>query len=186
MDFKQGHHLNLSSMSSTLHLGAHADAPSHYHPQGKTIEHCDLDIYLGPCEVVDVSGIKGEISLKNLPSQEFRGGRVLFKTQSMASVDEWSNTFSYLAEEVVEALSKQGVRLIGIDTPSMDHPESKMLPAHHSFFRHQIHILEGLVLDSVPEGRYFLIALPLKIEGAEASPVRAILLDQWPVSGAER
>jgi arylformamidase len=177
MDFSQGHHLSLSSMSTTLHLGAHADAPSHYHPQGKSIEQCSLSTYLGPCQVVDLSPWKGPITLAALGNRPIQAPRVLFKTGSFSEVEQWSGDFAYLTAETVKGLAERGVCLVGIDTPSMDEATSKDLTTHQAFFSHQIAILEGLVLESVPEGCYELIALPLKIEGGEASPVRAVLLE---------
>ena len=80
-----------------------------------------------------------------------------------------------LSPALVEELARQGVVLIGIDTPSVDPATSKELPSHQAIYRHDIAILEGVVLTSVNEGDYELIALPLKIKGADASPVRAIL-----------
>lgn len=176
MDFTQGDHLSLSSINSTVHLGAHADAPSHYHPEGRSIDQMPIDIYLGSCQVVDVSRVQGEITLKAFEGIEIRAPRLLFKTNSIVDVNQWQVDFSYLHPDVIAWLAERNVRLVGIDTPSMDHSTSKALTSHQSFFRHQIAILEGLVLTDVPEGIYKLIALPLKIAGGEASPIRAILL----------
>ncbi len=178
MEFNRGHHLSLSSIETTLHLGAHADAPSHYHPEGKSIEHCSLRTYLGRCQVVDVSQIQGEIHVSALAGVEIEAPRILFKTCSLRNPDQWQNDFSYLTPELIEWLAARRVQLIGIDTPSMDHAQSKTLDGHQMFYRHSLSILEGLVLDEVPAGIYYLVALPLKIKSGEASPVRAILLDQ--------
>ncbi|MGZ3796044.1 MAG: cyclase family protein [Pseudobdellovibrionaceae bacterium] len=179
MDFAQGDHLSLSSMESTLHLGSHADAPSHYHKEGVSIEQCSLDTYLGRCQVIDVSPVKGELTREKLGPVEILAPRILFKTNSIVDVNQWQNDFTYLAPELIDGLASQGVRLIGIDTPSMDHSQSKSLECHQAFFRNRISILEGLVLQNISPGLYILVALPLKIQGAEASPVRAVLLDQF-------
>ena len=77
--------------------------------------------------------------------------------------------------ELIDFLHEQGVVLIGVDTPSVDLFESKDLEAHQAFLRNDMAILEGLVLGHVPAGLYELIALPLRLEGFEASPVRAVL-----------
>lgn len=178
MDFSQGDHISLSAIVSTLHLGAHADAPSHYHSQGKSIDQCDLHIYLGRCQVVDVSSFRGELQPSVLEGLEIQAPRVLFKTNSIVSTDHWQNDFTFLSPALVKKLSEQNVKLIGIDTPSMDHAQSKTLDGHQAFYQQGISILEGLVLENVPAGIYYLIALPLKIKDGEASPVRAILMDQ--------
>jgi arylformamidase len=96
----------------------------------------------------------------------------------MPDPNQWQEDFSYLAPEVIEYLAGQGVILIGIDTPSVDHSTSKELGAHQAVFRFGMAILEGLDLSEVSGGLYQLIALPLKIKGAEASPVRAVLTNE--------
>ncbi len=182
MDFSLGHHLSLSSISTTLHIGSHADAPSHYHKNGKTIDQVSLDLYYGDCQVIDVSHLQGEIKKKDfkeyiLSKTTNLANRVLLKTKSMPNSNEWIKDFSYPSVELIEWLGiENNVRLIGIDTPSMDHSESKDLLSHLCFYKLQMAILEGLVLDTVPEGMYTLAAFPLKLEGAEASPVRAVLI----------
>jgi arylformamidase len=179
MDFARGNHLSLSSVESTLHLGAHADAPSHYHKDGVSIDQCPLETYFGPCQVIDVSNIQGELTPEKLGAVDILAPRVLFKTNSVINTDVWQDDFGYLAPELIDWLATKQIKLIGIDTPSMDHSQSKSLECHQAFFRNQISILEGLVLQNVSPGVYVLIALPLKIQGAEASPVRAVLLDQF-------
>jgi arylformamidase len=178
MDFAQGDPLSLSSIESTLHLGAHADAPSHYHKEGVSIDQCSLETYVGPCQVIDASSLKGELTLEKLGLVDILAPRILFKTNSILDVNVWQEDFSYLSPELIDWLAAQQVKLIGIDTPSMDHSQSKSLETHQAFFKNHISILEGLVLQAVSPGLYVLIALPLKIHGAEASPVRAVLLDQ--------
>ena len=176
MSFQNGHHLELSSVQTTLHVGAHLDAPSHYHPQGKSIDQCDLNLYLGACQVIDCSGAREGIGPEHLQAKSIKAPRVLFKTNSFEPQSVWRDDFAYLRPETVDLLAVHKVCLVGIDTPSMDHANSKDLLGHQAFYRHQMAILEGLVLKEVPEGVYQLVALPLKISGGEASPVRAILL----------
>ena len=101
--------------------------------------------------------------------------RVLFATGSYPDPTRFNEDFVALAPEVVDALGARGARLVGIDTPSVDLFDSKDLPTHQACLRHDMAILEGLVLDAVPEGAYELIALPLKLQGFDASPVRAVL-----------
>lgn len=177
MDFTKGDSLSLSSITSTLHIGAHADAPSHYHKEGVSIEYCSLSRYFGTCQVIDASSLSDEMTLEKLGSIEILAERVLFKTKSLRALSVWQDDFCFLSPDLVRHLALKGVKLIGIDTPSMDFAKSKELEAHQAFFQNDISILEGLVLDNIRSGLYVLVAFPLKMEGAEASPVRAVLLD---------
>ncbi len=176
MSFQNGDHLELSSIKTTLHMGAHIDAHSHFHPKGKTISEKDISRYLGPCQVVSVEQENpSPISLNDFDIESITKPRVLFKTGTFPAPEVWVDSFSSVAPETVRALSKKGVFLIGIDTPSVDPSDSKTLDGHHSFYNHDICNLEGVTLDKVSDGHYMLSCFPLKIEGAEASPVRAIL-----------
>jgi arylformamidase len=107
--------------------------------------------------------------------QEVRAKRVLLKTGTFPDANVWRDDFAGLAVELVDFLGARGVHTIGVDTPSVDTFTSKDLPAHKAIFRHDISILEGLVLKDVSAGEYELIALPLKLKGFDASPVRAVL-----------
>lgn len=177
MAFSEGHHLDLSSIQTTVHVGAHTDAPSHYSKKGVTIEHRTLDYYLGSCQVVECRVAKGSrITLRDVDLNSITEKRVLFKTKSFPNPDQWINEFNSLSPELIFELSKKGVKLVGIDTPSVDPWDSKTLESHSQIFESDMAILEGIVLDQVPVGTYKLIALPLKIEGGDASPVRAILI----------
>lgn len=180
LDMNHGDHLGLSSIHTTLHVGAHADAPSHYRSDGLSIDRRSLSYYLGACEVIAVRGLgPGErIRPHHVGSRRFETQRVLFKTGSFPDSDRWQGDFNSFSPELVDWLHSQGVRLIGIDTPSVDPAESKALESHQTVARHDMAVLEGLVLSAVPEGRYVLVALPLPLKGADASPVRAVLLDQ--------
>jgi len=175
LDRQRGDTVTLSSIRATVHLGAHADAPSHYGTGAPSIERRDLSLYLGPCQVISVPVQRGSrVGLADLPvpiEQE----RVLLTTGTFPDPARWNDDFAALAPELVDALAAQGVRLVGIDTPSVDLLDSRDLPAHQAFLRHDMAILEGLALAHVPSGCYELIALPLPLEGFDASPVRAVL-----------
>lgn len=177
MSFKQGHHLELSAMLATLHLGAHADAPSHYHANGVTIEKRSLGRYMGPAQVIRIRGLqpKERVSVKHM-RVEISAKRVLFDTGSFPDPEKWNSNFNSLSPELLEWLADEGVKLVGLDTPSVDPEDSKALEAHQILFKRDLAVLEGLVLKDVPEGLHTLIALPLPIEGADASPVRAVLM----------
>ena len=174
-DMRRGHNLTLSTLHATVHLGAHADAPSHYGETAPTIDERPLDLYLGPCQVVHLDVPRGTriplSALREPPLAE----RILFATGTYPDPEKFNTDFAAFSTELLEHLADCGVRLVGIDTPSVDLFESKDLPAHGVCLRRDLAILEWLMLDDVPEGTYELIALPLKLAGFDASPVRAVL-----------
>ncbi|MEO6352131.1 MAG: arylformamidase [Oxalobacteraceae bacterium] len=171
----RGSPVHVSRITLSSHTGAHCDAPSHYDVQGASIDAVALDAYLGPCRVIhciDAGLIEPQHvahALAALPP------RVLLRTYRTAPQTAWDSNFSAIAPATIVLLAQHGVWLIGIDTPSIDPQDSKTLDAHHAVRRHQMAILEGVVLDAVAAGDYELIALPLKLLGLDASPVRAIL-----------
>lgn len=158
-----------------MHLGAHADAPSHYGRDAASIETRSLSLYVGPCRVVRVRADRGSrIPPSALPG-DLAAERVLIATGTYPDPESFDEDFAALDPATVDELHARGARLVGIDTPSVDLFSAKDLIAHQRFLAHDMAILEGLVLDQVPEGDYELIALPLKLEGFDASPVRAVL-----------
>ncbi len=172
-------HLTLSSIRTTLHLGAHADSSSHYHAQGKGIEQRSLERYLGNCQVIEVKIPRGERILpRDLGVTKISAPRVLFKTLSFPDPNLWNEDFNALSPELIDFLADAGVTLVGIDTPSVDPAASKALESHQALFRRDLAVLEGIILNQVVPGRYTLVALPLPLKNADASPVRAILLEQ--------
>lgn len=182
LDTERGDHITLSTIRATVHLGSHADASNHYGRSSEGavgIDRMPLAHYLGPCRVVAMAR-RCEPGSRVRPSDlagfdQIREQRVLIKTGSFPDPDQWNPDFAALSVELVEALASRGVITIGIDTPSVDPQESKDLPAHRAILGYGIAILEGLVLRDVEPGVYELIALPLRLAGADASPVRAIL-----------
>jgi arylformamidase len=168
--------VNVSVMTSPVHAGTHADSPLHYHPDGASTAQTDLSPYLGPCVVIDVTHARGVVRATDIDWPSIEGAeRVLLRTFKRFPADRWDSDFTAISPEVITALAAAGVRLIGTDAPSLDPQESKTLDAHQQVLAAEMRILEGLVLDDVPSGAYELIALPLKIEGSDAGPVRAIL-----------
>jgi arylformamidase len=174
-DMQRGDNITLSTLRATVHLGAHADAPSHYGTDAPTIDRRSLDYYLGPCQVVRLAVPRGVRITPAMLSGAIEAPRVLLATGTYPDAENFNEDFAALAPELVESLHRQGVKLIGIDTPSVDLFDSKDLPSHRQFLTCDMAILEGLALKDVPEGLYELIALPLKLIGFDASPVRAIL-----------
>lgn len=175
MSFAGGDHLELSSVNTTLHVGAHADAPIHYRADGCDMASRSLHYYIGPCQVMRVEPERGgRIYPHHL--KEIKASRILFHTGSFPNPEAWNADFSSLSPELVHYLSEKGVILVGIDTPSVDPQDSKALESHNAIADKDMAVLEGIVLDEVPEDVYTLVAPPLKLEAADASPVRAVLL----------
>ncbi len=176
MSFAGGDHLELSALRATVHLGAHADAPSHYHRSGQDIAERPLDRYYGPCEVMWVRVQAGaRILPRDLPYAP-SSPRVLLRTGTFLDPERFDTDFASLSPELVEHLADLGVVLVGIDTPSVDPFSSKQLESHQALFRRDVAVLEGLVLEQAPPGPYTLVALPLRLVGFDASPVRAALI----------
>lgn len=191
LDIAAGAAVTLSTLRATVHLGAHADAPSHYDAAGATIDEVSLDAYLGPCRVVRVGVPRATRVTPQAFDAALSGGgggrraasadlppRVLVATETFPDPNHWNNDFAALAPELVDRLSERGVRLVGIDTPSVDLMDDAALAAHRRFRAHEMAILEGLKLGGVPAGDYELIALPLPLVGFDASPVRAVLIER--------
>ncbi len=175
LDLAKGDNITLSTLRATVHLGAHADAPSHYGADAPSIEHQPLDLYVGPCQVIRVPATPGtRIGTDALPDK-VEAPRLILVTETYPDANRFKEDFAALAPELVSEISRRGVRLVGVDTPSVDLFTSKDLPAHQACLQNGVSILEGLQLADVPDGIYELIALPLKLVGFDASPVRAIL-----------
>jgi arylformamidase len=168
--------VNVSAITLSPHVGSHADAPLHYDPAGAAIGALDLQTFIGPCRVIHAIG-KGPLVrladlahlLENLPE------RILVRTYANFPVQEFDNNLIALAPETLLALAELGVKLIGIDSASIDPADSKSLDSHQLIRQRHMRVLENLQLDQIDEGDYELIALPLKLMSADASPVRAIL-----------
>ena len=157
------------------HIGAHADAPLHYGAGAATIGQVGLDPFLGPCRVIHAIGCGPLVRPEHLAHAAIDlPPRVLVRTCVQAPT-RWSPDFSAFAPETIEWLASLNVRLVGIDSQSVDPADSKTLDSHHLLLHHDLRVLENLVLDDVPAGDYELIALPLKLMTADASPVRAVL-----------
>lgn len=168
--------VNVGAMDVPLHAGTHADSPYHYDAQGATSADCDIDVYIGRCVVIDVRHAGICVELGDVDWDALSGAeRVLFRTYDRFPANRWDSDFTAIAPEVIARLRESGVRLVGTDAASLDPEQSKTMDAHREIQIGDMRILEGLVLDDVPFDEYELIALPLKIAQADASPVRAIL-----------
>ncbi|TYC68098.1 arylformamidase [Stappia sp. BW2] len=168
--------VNVGEFSMSSHCGAHADAPLHYDANGRSIDQIDLHEFIGPARLLESRGpgplcqpADLEASLEDCPP------RVLVRLADERDVTVWPEGFRALAPETMTLLADKGVKLIGVDVPSVDPDTSENLPSHRIACSRDMLILENLALSAVEPGDYELIALPMKLEGLDASPVRAIL-----------
>ena len=168
--------VNVSAITMSPHVGAHADAPLHYDAQGAAAGELPLTPFLGPCRVIHAIGCRPLIEWRHIAHavDATLPQRVLVRTYTQAPM-QWDGQLAAYAPDTIERLADRGVLLVGIDTASIDPADSKTLPSHQVIRRRNLRVLENLVLDEVPEGDYELIALPLRLTTADASPVRAVL-----------
>lgn len=161
--------VSLSEITISSHAGTHCDAPAHYLRDANTIDTLELSSFIGKCLLIDISHIESSIKytdINHIPLQE----RILFK------VRETKKDFAYFSQCCIEYLGSKGVKLIGTNAISIDEYSAKILTAHLTCLQYDIQIIEGLYLNDVESGEYIFIGLPLKLVGADASPVRAILV----------
>lgn len=167
--------VNIGKMTTSMHMGTHIDAPFHYDDNGMKVHELPIDVYIGKARVIDVSGLES-IGRSDLEGIDFGGvERILLKTSSRPSSDVFPKDYTVLRPDIGPLLKERGVRLIGVDTPSVDPEPSKTLDAHHSLHENGVLILENIVLETIEPGEYELIALPLPIEDGDGSPVRAVV-----------
>jgi arylformamidase len=174
MQIEAGSSVNVGALSTSTHAATHADAPLHVESGGAAIDELSLRAFAGPVDVVEVTGE----AVTPADVDDLAAPRVLFRTPcSNLSPEDWPEAVVPILPEAVDRCASQGVMLVGTDAPSVDPLDSTSLDAHHALIRHGIVNLEGLDLSGVTPGSYTLVALPLKIEGADAAPVRAALFD---------
>jgi arylformamidase len=172
-----GSSVNLTTLTMSAHTGTHADAYYHYEDDGEHPLAMPLDAFIGPAQVVTVSQREGPLYPRDFEHVGLESVQRLLVHSHVSDLgdDQWPETFPYLSVELVEWLAARGARLIGLDSPSVDAFDSKELPCHHALKRLNMVNLETVQLRGVPDGEYELIALPLKLDLACGSPVRAIL-----------
>jgi arylformamidase len=168
--------VNVAEIAMSTHCGAHADAPLHYDPNGASIDELDLADFIGPARVIDARGKDALCGFDDIAAAlDGAPPRLLFRLMDRIDPMVWPSGFRALAPDTVERLALRGIRLIGVDVPSVDPETSKELPSHMVCRAHDLRIIENLVLADVAPGDYELIALPLKLSGLDAAPVRAVL-----------
>jgi arylformamidase len=168
-----GNSVNVGKLTTTTHLGTHLDAPWHYLDEGGKLETVPLEVLIGPCRVVDARE-QAALTADFLRTVQL-AERTLFFTGQPNRWETFPLVYMQVLPEAAAYMARQGVRLFGTDCPSVDPLTSKDLPAHKAFAQAGVYILEGLALEGVAAGEYELICLPLRLEGVEAAPVRAIL-----------
>lgn len=167
--------VNLSKMCSSPHNGTHSDAPIHVLGGGAASETLDPSAYLGPCVVLDATRGKDAALPAGLADAARGSERVLFKTRRAPHGAKFPDRFKGLSEDLSRRLAKEKVRLVGTDAPSVDAQDSRGLVAHKALFGSGCTLIENLDLSRVAAGGYELVALPLKVRGLCAAPVRALL-----------
>lgn len=172
----QGSSVTLHQLSLSTQSGTHAECSRHVRDDAVSLDALELSSFVGECELRDVSASRERVKLEDVIDRlPARVERVLLRTFAKPDWNRWPSGFTAIDPELIDVLGARGCRLIGTDAPSIDPEICKALRSHHAAHRAGMAILEGLVLDHLKEGRYELIALPLPIEGVEATPVRAVL-----------
>lgn len=168
--------VNVSTISLSPHTGAHADAPLHYDDAGAPVGELPLAPFIGRCRVIHALGARPLVRPQHL-AHALAGlpPRVLVRCYERFPAERFDEALPAFEPATLEMLADAGVQLVGIDSASVDPADSKTLAAHQVLRRRGLRVLENLCLDGVAEGDYELIALPLRLRTACASPVRAIL-----------
>ena len=174
-DISRGDGITLSTLHTTVHVGAHVDAPSHFHSAGVTADQLSLTPYLGICQVVHARATENGLITQDSLSGPVTASRLLIATGALPDPAVWRDDFPGIDPALIGNFARTGGILLGVDLPSVDPANSRDLPAHQACFNGRIAILEGIDLRNVPDGHYELIALPLPLKGFDASPVRAVL-----------
>lgn len=171
-----GASVNVGAVSGSVHTATHCDAPYHYDDAGATVDQLSPEVFVGPAWVVDVAGAAAW--RPHLEALDFSATlRLLLRTGGWPDSARFPDAVPVMEPELPAWLAARGVVLVGVDVPSVDALDSKTMDNHHALGRAGIAVVEGLWLDGVPPGRYGFVGLPLKILGADGSPLRAVLLD---------
>lgn len=179
--FDKGDKVNISRISCSMHLGTHIDAPYHKTDNGKKLSELPLDRFMGDAYVFDLTGVVNCITFKDVEDLNLRGCTIcLFKTKNsdLWKASKFYRDYIFIDKEAARLLAAKGVKAVGIDYLSVDKFEAEAPYTHNIFFEENILVYEGLDLSGVNEGQYYFIGLPLRVQNAEGSPVRAILLDK--------
>ena len=179
----KGDVVNLGKIDMSVHNGTHADGWFHFDSGAETIDRMPLENFFGPATIVDLtqkfsSGIEREITIADLETASAQlqtAPRLLVKTGIWRDPTIFPEWISVIAQDVPDWLKARGVKLIGVDVPSVDAVDAKVLRNHHALYAARIAIVESLDLSEIQAGVYNFAALPLKITGGDGAPVRAVL-----------
>ena len=171
-DVAAGAPYSLSKISIGSHTGTHVDAPNHLISGGNTIDNIALDALVGACTVV-YCNTDMSISIQDLV-------RIVVPSDTKRLLIRTRQSTGYLSREAAVRLVEAGVKLVGIDSSSVDAPASPHLHVHQTLLEAETVIVENLVLDNVEPGNYWLVCLPLRLQGCDGAPARAILMDNTP------
>lgn len=166
--------VNIGKVTTSTHTGTHIDAPFHFDEAGRTVERLDVNRYIGEATIIEVYST-GEITREVLERFTVKGRILLIRTQKAYDTERFPEEVPVLGEDAVAYIASLGIKLYGIDVPSVDALDSKDLTIHHKLHQNDIMIIENVVLAETPGGFYDFIALPLKIKGGDGSPVRAVV-----------
>jgi len=167
--------VNIGKITTSTHIGTHIDAPFHFLNDGKRILEMDIERYIGTCKIIDVSEYPAinEHALRAVLTDPVR--RLLIKTSLPNNPKRFPTDVPPITPDGAAYMASLGIKLVGVDVPSVDPVDSKELLGHHALHQHDIYILENVMLDHVAVGDYELIALPLALAEADGSPVRAVI-----------
>ena len=171
----EGSSVNLTTITTSPHVGTHADAPVHVTDGAAGAESLPLDAFIGPSLVVDVAGSPRDLDTAWAERVPHGTVRLLLRTGATIASGTFPADWPALSPAAATALAGRGLRLLGVDAPSVDRRESRSLAVHHALFGGGAYVLENLDLRGIAEGEYELTATPVKWAGVDAAPVRAVL-----------
>ena len=177
-EMAKGASVNVSALQMSPHVGTHADAPLHVRDGWPASDDLNIQAFIGPAIVIGCEGMSGpigsEVLAKRLPR---RVERLLLRTGRTIAGGSFPDAWPALTPSCVQWLVGHGLTLLGVDAPSVDDRESKTLDTHRALFDGRVSVIENLDLRGVSDGRYELIALPMRVAGLDAAPVRAMLVE---------
>ena len=180
-EMARGDSVNVSTIGGSPHVGTHADAPFHVESGWGTSETMPLEPFAGRARVVDVSGSDGLLALQSLGIREGSPvTRLLLRSGRSIAAGTFPESWPWLGVNAIRELLASGLRLLGVDAPSVDARDSKSLEVHRALFEGGAFVLENLDLRDVVAGEYDLSAFPVRFNGLDAAPVRAALRPLGP------
>jgi arylformamidase len=175
---EQGDMCNLTHLSMSVHTGTHMDAPRHFLPDGITMEKMPMEPVIGRCRVIEFE-VEDQITADDLKKLRLLSGqRLLFKTRNSArswTMKEFDKDFISIRSDAAQVLADLKIMTVGVDYMSIGGYGKDVVETHQIMLGAGIWVIEGLNLSEIKPGYYDLICLPVKIEGADGAPCRAVL-----------